>query len=211
VRRFNLALSIAAVCALASPSRATRIVLAPGGLVANPSSVAVEYAGRATAARDWLGWVRIGVPQSDLGVEVELERYELRGERGTSLSAQYSITGNAFSDIAPAISVGVRDLLDEGREHRAIYLAMTKTIGLSRNQERLAQNVKLHLGVGDSRLDGVFGGLTVRLTCGPEVGAEYVRRTANASVAVRVMRYGDVRVYTLDGHMFLGGRLGYGW
>lgn len=107
MRRFYLALSIAAACALATPSRATRIVLAPGGLVANPSSVAVEYAGRATAARDWLGWVRIGVPQSDLGVEVELERYELRGERGTSLSAQYSIdrirtrysAGRACSDM----------------------------------------------------------------------------------------------------------------
>jgi hypothetical protein len=206
----SLLLSVIAVTICGSV-RAERIVLAPGGLVANPSSIAVEYAGKATGTRDWLGWVTIGVPKADLGLEVEVERYELNGLRGTALSAQYSLVGNAFSDIAPAVSVGVRDILHEGREGRALFVSATKTVGLSRNQERLLKDVKIHAGLGSSHLDGVFGGVTLKLACGPEAGAEYVRRVLNSSVSIPLMRNGSMRVFTLDGHIFVGGRVQMNW
>lgn len=193
-----------AVCG-GMPAHAERIVLAPGGLVAAPGSVAAEYVVRSASTRDWFGWVRVGAPRADLGVELELERHQDRGVRGTSLSAQYSVTGNAFSDIAPAISVGMRDVLNEGREGRAVFLSLTKTLGLSRSQERLVSNVRIHAGAGSSHMDGLFAGITARLACGPEIGVEVLRRRANASVSLRVLRYGELRAYSLDGRLYFGG------
>jgi hypothetical protein len=201
--RFYSALSL--VLAMTAPAYATRIVLAPGGLVANPSSAAIEYAARSTGARNWLGFATIGIPQADLGLELEVERYELLGTRGTAVSAQYSVTGNAFSDIAPAVSVGVRDLTNQGREGRAFYLSLTKTMGLSRAQERLVKDLKVHAGLGNSHLNGVFGGVTARLPFGPTLGVEYVRFAVNASASVPLGRNASVRVYSLDGHIFVGG------
>jgi hypothetical protein len=88
---------------------------------------------------------------------------------------------------------------------------MTKTVGLSQRQERAVRSLRLHLGAGTSRLDGPFAGISVRLALGPEMRAEYVRRSVNASASLPVTRYGELRAYTLDGRFFLGGRVGIGW
>ena len=154
--------------------------------------------------RSNLGWVTVGVPGQTLGLELEAERFELNGKRNSTFGAQYSLTGNAFTDIAPAVSVGVRDLLNDGREGRAFFVAATKSFGLSRQQEHLLRDWKLHLGYGTSRLDGAYVGLQGRFTFGFTANAEYVARRFNAAISWPATRYLNLKVYTLDHNTFFG-------
>lgn len=183
---------------------ADRNVLAPRGLIAEPSSLRLEYAALSAGGRTHLGWLTVGWPDEGLGLELEAERFEQGGRRRETLSAQYSLTGNVFSDLAPAVSIGVRDLLNRGRERRAFFLAATKTFGLSRTQERLLREWKLHVGYGSSRLNGPYVGIQGRFTLGFTVHAEYVARRVNGSVAWPVGRYLNLNAYSLDGDLFYG-------
>jgi len=185
-------------------ARADRNVLAPRGLIAEPNSLRLEYASLSADGRTNLGWLTVGWPDEGLGLELEAERFERGGRRRETLSAQYSLTGNAFSDLAPAVSVGVRDLLNRGRERRAFFLATTKTFGLSRTQERLLREWKLHVGVGSSHLDGPYVGIQGRFAVGFTAHAEYVARRFNGAVTWPVGRYLHLKAYSLDGDLFYG-------
>ncbi len=183
---------------------ADRIVLAPRGLITSPGSVAFEYATLASGGRTHLAWINLGVPSQQLGLELEAEQYDWGGPQRATFSAQYSLTGNAFSDLAPAVSVGVRDVLNRGPEGRALFLAATKTLGLSRSQEHVVRDWKLDLGYGTSRLDGPYIGLQGRFTLGLLANVEYVARNVNASLALPVGRHLRLNVYTLRGDTFYG-------
>jgi hypothetical protein len=189
---------------LAAPAGADRNVLAPRGLVTNPDSVKLEYAVQDRNQRNQIGWLNIGMPQQLLGLELEVEHFELGGRRRETVSAQYSLTGNAFTLEAPAVSVGVRDLLNRGRERQAVFVALTKTIGLSLGQERFLRDLKIHGGLGSRRLEGPFLGFQARLAAGPTISAEYVARRINASIGVSALKFLQLKVYTLDRELFWG-------
>jgi hypothetical protein len=190
--------------AISAPAFGDRNVLAPRGLVTNPDTAHVEYTFKDTNSRDWLGWVNIGMPKQLIGLELEAEAFDLGGRRRETMSLQYSLTGNGFTLQAPAISLGVRDLLNRGRERQAAFVAMTKTIGLSAGQEHLFRDIKLHAGLGTSRLEGPFVGFQTKLTLGPTINAEYVARRINASISINAMRFLQLKAYTLDRELFWG-------
>ena len=204
-----LAFAILFVCAVAAPSRADRNVLAPRGLVTNPMAARIEYAVQDRDHDNQLGWINIGMPQQLIGLELEVERFQLGGQRRETMSVQYSLTGNAFTLEAPAFSVGIRDLLRRGRERQAVFVALTKSIGLSRGQERFLKDFKLHGGLGSSRLEGPFVGFQARLATGPTLSAEYVARRFNASLSVQAIRFLQLKAYSLDGELFWGASLSF--
>ena len=189
------------------PVRADRNILAPRGLVTNPLTASAEYAFQDTDHRNWLGWVNVGMPQQLLGLELEAESFRIRGQRRETLSAQYSLTGNGFTMEAPAISIGVRDLLNEGSDRQAIFGAMTKSFPLSLRQERVVRDLKVHAGLGTSSLEGPFVGFQARMTLGPTIGAEYVARRINASISFPVAKVLQLKAYTLDKELFWGATL----
>jgi hypothetical protein len=164
----------------------------------------IEYAVQDTNTRNQIGWVNIGMPEQLLGLELEVEHFELGARRRETASVQYSLTGNAFTLEAPAMSVGIRDILRSGREKQAIFVAMTKSIGLSLSQERILKDLKVHAGLGSSRLEGPFIGLQTRLALGPTIAAEYVARRFNASFSVKALRFIELKAYTFDGELFWG-------
>lgn len=190
-----------------SRAHADRLVLGPSGLIVVPLSLKAEYALMGSNSRNNLGWLAVGLPEQLHGVELEAERFELGGQRRETLSVQYSLTGNAFSDLAPSISVGVRDLLNRGRERQSIFLAATKTFKLSQQQEHLLRDWKLNVGYGTSRLGGAFIGVQGRFTLGFVASAEYVARRVNASLAFPVAKFFSLKAYTLDGDLFYGATL----
>jgi hypothetical protein len=188
----------------ALPAGADRNVLAPRGLIAVPDSLKLEYAFQASNHRSNLGWLTVGMPSQLYGLELEVERSEPGGRGRETFSLQYSLTGNAFSDLAPSISVGLRDVLRRGRDGQALFLAATKTLGLSQQQERLLRDWKLHVGYGSSRLGGPFIGMQGRFSFGPTANVEYAARRFNSSVALPVSKYLNLKAYTLDGDLFYG-------
>ena len=192
---------------LVSPSRADRIVLAPRGLITIPNSAKAEFAIRPADGHDNLEWVSAGLPGSLNGFEVEVERLERGGERNVTGSIQYSFTGNAFTDVAPAFSVGIRDLADNGMEGRALFAAATKTIPLNQRLERLVRKLWVDAGYGTSHLGGAYIGFQGKLAFGPDLSAEYVARRFNASLGVPVSRSLELKAYSLNGHAFFGASL----
>jgi hypothetical protein len=199
-------MAVAAAGFLVCPAhaRADRNVLAPRGLIAVPDSLKLEYAFEGSNGRNNLGWLTIGLPGRLNGLELEAERFELGGTRRETFSVQYSLTGNAFSDLAPSVSLGVRDVLRRGRDAQALFLVGTKTLGLSQQQERLLQDWKLHVGYGTSRLDGPFVGIQARFALGFTAYAEYVSKRFNASLALPLTKYMNLKAYTLDGDLYYG-------
>jgi hypothetical protein len=179
-------------------------VLAPRALITVPNSVKVEFAARASGRADNLGWVSAGLPGSLNGYEVEAERFELGGTRRLTGSIQYSFTGNAFTDIAPAFSVGLRDVANVGPEGRAFFAAASKTIPLSERQGRLLRQLWLDAGYGTSHLGGAYIGIQGRLRLGPTLSAEYVARRFNASIGIPVLPHLDLKAYSLNGHAYYG-------
>lgn len=202
---FSLLVSLSP-CLVVSLARADRLVLAPRGLITVPSSAKIEFATGLDCSHrgDNLGWVSAGLPGSLNGFEVEVERFEVGGVRRVTGSLQYSFTGNAFTDIAPALSVGIRDVVNQGREGRAIFAAATKSIKLSQQQERLLQQLWVDAGYGTGHLGGAYFGIQGRLQFGPTLSAEYLARRFNASIGVPVVRHLDLKAYSLNGQAFYG-------
>lgn len=196
------ATTVLSICC--SGAQADRGVLAPIGLVLSPNSVRLEYIHMASDGRSHLGWLTVGYPDEALGLELEAERSDLDRRRRETFAVQYSLTGNAFSDLAPAISVGMRDVLNRGREGRAFFLAATKTFRLSESQERILRDWKLHLGYGSNRLNGAYIGVEGRLTLGLTANLEYLAGRFNAALALPIARYIRLRAYTLNGDLFYG-------
>jgi hypothetical protein len=185
-------------------AKADRNILSPSGLIALPSSIKFEAAVLGSNSHSNLDWITIGLPDQLLGWELEAERVERPGFRSHTFSAQYSLTGNAFSDLAPSVSVGIRDVLRQGPEGQALFVAMTKTFGLSRAQERILRDYKVHAGYGTSRLDGPFIGIQGRFVLGFTANAEYVSHKFNASVAFPIVKHLNLKAYSLNGDFFYG-------
>ncbi len=196
-----------ALFGMAAGVHADRIVLAPRGLVAPTGSINLELASMASDDHRNVGFIDLGPFRPDMGLELEAEGVDIGHHGEGTFSLQYTLTGNAFSDIAPAVSVGVRDVLNQGLERRAFYVAATKTIGLSLAQEHVVRDMKVDLGYGSSRLDGVFAGLEARFTIGAAGRVEVVGRRINAELGIPAGRLLQLRVYSLSGRMFYGAGL----
>jgi len=185
-------------------AHADRDVLAPSGLILPPGVIKLE--GMAST-RDFATnreWLNIGMPQQIIGLELEAERFITHGYQRNGLSAQYSFTGNAFTDLAPAISVGVKDLLRTGLESQAAYIVMTKAIPLSERQEKLVRDFKLTVGYGSSTLGGPYAGFQTKLVNGCQLNAEFVAKQLNASFAIPVCQHWQAKVSSIRRDVFYG-------
>jgi hypothetical protein len=200
VRRLAL---IAALVSIAQSAFSDRLVLAPRGLVAPPFSIGAEYAVHPYSPRMDIGWLTIGFPKEDLGLELELERSEVDSDSRETFHLQYTLTGNGVADFAPAVSVGIRDIMRSSRERQGLFAALTKNIGVPLAVEQTVQNLKVHLGIGTSAMGGLFGGAEARVR-GFWLGAEYIAGNVNASIAYPIVPNLSVKAYTLDGDSFFG-------
>lgn len=196
----------AAFCLAGSrPAGADRNVLAPRGLITVPGALKGEFIYKPSGSRPYIGWINYGVPDYDLSLEIEAERLETAGQPRETLSLQYSFTGNAFTDIAPALSVGVRDVLRRGREAQSFFIAASKQFGLSLSQERVLRSLYLHLGYGTSRLGGLYVGAQAVLPLNLEGRVEYVAHQVNAALELPLVpKRLYLRVNSLDGDVYYG-------
>ncbi|MCX6359253.1 MAG: hypothetical protein NT029_05590 [Armatimonadetes bacterium] len=198
---------LAGVALAVAPSagRADRIVLAPKAKTVLPGAVAAEWAAASVDGGKQIARLALGIPKNDLGVEVEYERFRSGGRSADALSAQYSILGEAFTNfLAPAISVGVRDMANSGRQGRAYYLALSRTIGFSELQEKLLGSLRIHAGVGTNRMGGAYIGADLGLPGGLNLAAEVVGHRLNARARMRVLGPVMAEALSLDGQGYLG-------
>jgi|GEM_PF-1642709 hypothetical protein len=183
---------------------AERIVLAPGGLTVPPGKSQIEFLAASRTLSENYEWVTVGLPDSLMDIEMELERQEFPGGKHHTISLQYSLFGNLFSDMAPAISLGVRDLLDEGSEGRAFYIVGTKTFRPQGSVGDVISKWHLHIGYGTSHIGGAYIGADAYLPYGLVGSTEYVARRLNTSLSLPVFKYVNVEGAILNGEVFYG-------
>ena len=181
-----------------------RNVIAPSGLIVPPNSIKLEGLAAMKDFATNMEWVNIGMPQQIIGLELEAQRFITHGNQRNAISAQYSLTGNAFTDLAPAFSVGVKDLLRTGLDGQSAYFVMTKGIRLSTSQERILRDFKITTGYGTSRMGGPFGGVQTQLAIGAQLNAEFVAHHVNASFAVPLNKHFNAKIYNLNREMYYG-------
>ncbi len=143
------------------------------------------------------------MPKEDLGLELESEWLWVGKEARNTFHLQYTLTGNGVADFAPALSVGIRDILRSGRELQGGFAAATKNIGVPLAVERTLRNLKVHAGYGSSAMGGLFGGAEARVL-GVWLGVDYLARRVNAAVAVPLFSNLALRAYTLNGSEYFG-------
>jgi hypothetical protein len=181
--------------------RADRIVLSPDGETLAANALRGEYEVSPYKHYGNLAWLQYSLPQ---GIELELQRYDLAPDPRAlySLNVQYPL----FYDIGnlPALSVGVRDVLGTGNEHRSFYVATTKAFALSDQQMHVLRDFRLSAGFGTERMNGLFIGLQARLALGLSIYAEYYRQRPNVSLALPLARNLQARATSLDGAIFYG-------
>jgi hypothetical protein len=192
---------LAGLFTLRGQAKADRVVLMPAGSVLAANSFQMEYEVSPYRQYGNLTWLQYSLPQ---GIELELQRYDLEPDPRAlySFNVQYPL----FYDIGnlPAVSVGVRDLLGTGNEHRSFYVAATRTFALSDRQMHVLREFHLSAGFGTERMNGLFIGLQARLTLGLRINAEIYRQRPNVSIALPLVRNLQARASSLDGNIFYG-------
>ncbi|HZT42657.1 MAG TPA: YjbH domain-containing protein [Chthonomonadaceae bacterium] len=193
------------LCAMAAGwtcgARADRILLSPQGDTLPPNGFKSEFALSPSNTDYNLSWIQVSNSQ---GIEFEGQRIGLGGDAKTryDMNVQYPL----LTDLGtyPSVSVGVRDLLGTGLEHKAVYLAATKSFPLSDRQLHVLRAFKLNAGIGTGRMDGLFVGMEARLRAGVSLYAEFYRRRPNLGLALPLGQHAQVNAYSLDGTLFYG-------
>lgn len=181
-------------------ANADRVILAPEGGTLAPQGIKSEFVLDPYQARGNLGWFQFS---STEGIEFEGQRVEDSDRKlRYSFNVQYPLISEF--GVAPAISLGVRDLLGTGVERGSVYLAATRSFPLSDRQLKWARQFKISLGAGTGTFGGLFVGVETRLAAGVTLAAEVFRRRPNLSVALPLSRHVQARAYSLDGNVFYG-------
>ncbi|MBM3493108.1 MAG: hypothetical protein FJX72_02115 [Armatimonadetes bacterium] len=195
----SLAAAAAALVWSCGAAFGDRLVLAPTGRIVAPGDAAAAMLWRVND-RGSRGWLTLGVPKDDLGLELEVEHMAAPGYDRATLGAQYSIISEAFTNnLAPALSVGVRDLPNRGLPGRAWYISLSKTIGLSEAQEKWLGSVRLHGGYGSHSMGGAYIGCSARVADRLDVMAEVLNRRINTGARLHIAGPLSAQVHSHDG------------
>jgi hypothetical protein len=185
----------------ANQACADRVVLSPEGIALAPNAIRSEFEISPYLQNGNIAWLQYSLPE---GIELEMQRYDVLPDRRSlyALNVQYPL----FPDIGnlPALSLGVRDLLGTGNEHRSFYVATTKAFGLSDRQMKVLRDFRISAGFGTERMDGLFIGLQARFALGVSLYAEYYQQRPNVSIALPLVRNLQARATSLNGNIFYG-------
>lgn len=190
---------MAAGCA--GGARADRILLSPEGDTLPPNAFKTEFALSPSNTDYNRSWIQVTNSQ---GIEFEGERFGLGSDAKTryDMNVQYPL----ITDLGtyPSVSIGMRDLLGTGLEHKALYLAATKSFPLSDSQLRFLRVFKLNAGVGTGRMEGLFIGMEARLRAGVSLYAEFYQRHPNLGIALPLGQHAQLNAYSLNGALYYG-------
>lgn len=182
-------------------AQADRIVLAPLASTLRANGIKLETVISPYRGNENFSWVQISTPQS---IELEYNRWDLMGDN--RLRDSFNIQYPVFSDFGsvPAVSIGVRDLLGTGVERQSFYIAAGRSIFLSDSQIKLWKEIKLTVGAGTGRFEGVFLGAALRLNCGVSFNAEIYRYRPNYSIGIPIVRHLEAKAHSLNGQIYYG-------
>lgn len=194
-------LPLAAAILLCARASADRIVLAPSGAAIAPDGVRAQWLVPVQSQFGNMALLQYGTPE---GIELEAERTDLLDARrhGYSFNLQYPLTIDVGG--VPAISIGMRDLFGSGGEGRSVYAATTHSVLLPEWTHRIVRDLSVTGGAGTGAMDGLFIGMQARFAPGLSLSAELFRRRPDVGLGIRVGRYAQASLASLDGRILYG-------
>lgn len=188
-------------CCVGGAVSADRLIIIPEGTTLTTGAARVEYAGRQSAQAYWAA---VGI----LRLEVEGAWFKGFGAESTNaLSAQVGVLPE--TSFTPALALGVRDIGDKTAGEpspyagRSYYLAASKSVPLLGGQAIL-QELKVHVGIGNGSLKGVFFGAETTLPGKIQLAGEYDTQNFNFAATYLVLPVVKLRVSSIGGDPYFG-------
>lgn len=189
----------AATLLLANPATADRALLAPTGNTLPTMGVKYELAVRGSDTSDNYQWLHVGLQNVEL---------QLVNDNPADASAEWGIgvQGSIFPGTAslPAISAGVRDILDDTRHGRAYYVATGTNLPSVPILPRVFSGARLDAGLGADGIKGAFASLQLQAGQRTRVITEFDSRRLNFGVDVALTDFLRLRGSLLHGDAFYG-------
>ena len=211
MRKFLGMIAIATLAALcATQVSADRLILMPMGSVLGRGSVKAEAAfgsgidtgSLSPANSDRIYWANIGLGSLEL-TGMRLERSG--GFESNALGVELCVLPETI--ITPALGVGVLDLGDDIGPGRGYYLAASKTVPLTDVAPLPIHDVKVLIGYGFDGINGFFGGAQIGLPMSLTLSLEHDGENFNAALSWDMIPKVGLKVYSLDGEIFVGASL----
>lgn len=206
---------ILAALLAAVPVSADRIILAPTGSVLSPGEVRAEGAIKPGDSGSRIYWLGLGMQR----VELSATRFVIPGAPVETVgdSLVDKITGGKNTDLiglemsmlpettmTPGVGIGIWDVTGKTSFGKGYYMAVTKSVPLTKQLPLPVQDVKIHGGYGINGIDGLFGGAEASLPLGIKLYAEYFQHDINYAVGWNPAPTLQLKVQVLDGDTFYG-------
>ena len=204
---FTRSLLVPAVCLLLSlcclfcsgGAQADRVVLSPLGDTLPIDSFRAEYVTGTNSLLGDLSWFAVS---SSSGIELEVQRLTAATEDKKRYSFNIEYPQLSFERYL-SVSYGVRDVTGTGTEHGAFYVAAMTPIRFY-GRRPLLREIRVNVGVGTGRMDGLFLGVEARLFGDIRLSGELYRHRPNVGIALPLVRNLQARAYSLDGNIYYG-------
>jgi hypothetical protein len=190
------------IVALSTGALGSASVLGPTGLLLIPTADSLGMAqwnvGGSVLSEDGLDltalYANYGVSN---GLEIGAARVSPEHESSeTILNAKFRLPQPV--PVKLDLAVGMADITDEFE--RTTYLVASHTFGAGLIPKNNLMNApRLHLGIGNGRLDGLFGGVSATLVNRVDVMAEYDGSHFNLGARLPLAHHLDVTAAGLDG------------
>jgi hypothetical protein len=142
-------------------------------------------------------------------VEVEVARFDnFNSGNVYSVSGQVNVLSE--STVAPAISLGCRDIGDKTTTSnslyggRSFYVTASKGIPITGGIPLLFTDMHVHAGLGTDSLSGLFLGVEGRTVIGVRLAAEYDNKNLNYGLYYDVVPHVRVSLTSRNGDIFYG-------
>jgi hypothetical protein len=205
MNRFVSRLTVASVLTggllAAGMAKADRVIFTPEGAPLPPDSVKLEYLIKPERRNSSFAWAQYSSPE---GIELEFNRVDRASDPKNRYS--FNIQYPMLQDLGatPALSLGVRDLMQTGQERLSFYFSIGKSVPLSDRQAKWVQDLRWNLGAGTGYFNGGFLGIQVKFRSGITLAAELMRYRPNVSLSLPLVRNLQAKAYSLNGDIFYG-------
>lgn len=142
---------------LAGAAHADRLIQTPRGGKLPYGTIRAEYLYEPTSRHNTYRYLGFGITTA---FDLELRYDDVEGfDRGTTFDVGYNVNA-PFTDLAPGVSFGVLDALDETREGRRYYMAITTKQSASDDLVS-GEAMELTIGFTLGSKNGAFVGLSL--------------------------------------------------
>lgn len=194
-------LALFLICALAVPSCADYLLLAPTATTLTTGQVRAEAALSPDNTDGRYYWLATGLEQYELSA-IRQERPGLSAENMIGIQSSFL----PETSLNPAVAFGARDVASQTSDGIGVYAVVTKHLPVGAASIFL-KDFAATVGVGLFGVRGPFGGFEAKLPMNLFVEAEYDSHDVNGAIGWQPLSLFRVKAYSIRKDFFVGAEL----